>query len=155
MLFRSRAYFGQFSHLKTFLGFLNFRVGGRDNFVDVDRKHGRGITFEAPRASLMTSIEHRIFDDLLIGNFTRTTLHGDWGGRLPVESLYPDFTPFVSRYGDNGGAHTAEELRAYFAAYRSRPFFGFGSGLTGVEFARSVRAYGGPPENPLGAKGAS
>ena len=32
-----------------------------------------------------------------------------------AEALYPDFTPFVTKFGDNGGAYTKAELRAYFA----------------------------------------
>jgi hypothetical protein len=77
---------------------------------------GRGITFEAPRHSLMTAVKWEIFDDLLIGNFMRTTLHG----RFPETGLYPDFTPYVAKYGDNGLARSDEELGAYFAAYRRR-----------------------------------
>ena len=70
----------------------------------------RGITFEAPRNSFMTCIRHEIFDDLLIGNFMKTTLHG-------VDSLYPDFSPYVAKYGDNGGAKSRRELRSYFLHY--------------------------------------
>jgi hypothetical protein len=61
----------------------------------------------------MTAVRHEIFDDLLIGNFMKTTLHGG------VRSLYPDFTPYVAKYGDNGRAFSTSELGAYFAAYRS------------------------------------
>jgi hypothetical protein len=51
----------------------------------------------------------------------KTTLHGDWGsGRL-----YPDFTPYVAKYGDNGRAKTNSELTAYFAAYRKRAVLDF------------------------------
>ena len=46
----------------------------------------------------------------------RTTLHGNW----PESKLYPDFTPYVTKFGDNGHAHTPEELRAYLRAYRRR-----------------------------------
>jgi hypothetical protein len=76
----------------------------------------RGITFEAPRHSLMLAIEQEIFDDMLIGNFMKTTLHGGHGKR----PLYPDFTPFVAKYGDNGRAKNYQELEAYFAEYRKR-----------------------------------
>ncbi len=60
----------------------------------------------------MTSINYEIFDDLLIGNFMKTVLHGG------VRSLYPDFTPYVAKYGDNGRAFSAAELNAYLRAYR-------------------------------------
>jgi hypothetical protein len=105
-------YFRMFEHVRRQFGFLNFRVGGRDNFVDLEGPKRRGITFEAPRHSLMTSVRCEIFDDLLIANFARTTLHGD------VQSLYPDFTPYVAKYGDNGRAFSVRELREYFRAYR-------------------------------------
>jgi hypothetical protein len=103
---RIRAYFARFEHLRTFLGTLNFRVGGKDNPIPIEPRHPLGITFETPRASLMTVIEHEIFDDLMIGNFTKTTLHGPWP-RAGTAALYPDFIPFVTKFGDNGGAHSA------------------------------------------------
>jgi hypothetical protein len=46
----------------------------------------------------------------------KTTLHGSW----PASGLYPHFTPYVAKYGDNGRARTRRELRAYFAEYRAR-----------------------------------
>ena len=61
----------------------------------------------------MTCIEHELFDDLLIGNYMRTTLYN-------VEALYPHFTPFVAKYGDNGGAKTKRELARYFGHYYMR-----------------------------------
>jgi hypothetical protein len=111
-------YFRSFEHLSHHMDFINLRVGGKDNMIKVgDRKrHGRGLTFEAPRKSLMTSIKYHFFDDMLIGNFMVTTLHGNWG-KLP---LYPDFTPYVTKYGDNGLARSDKEIRAYMRAYRQR-----------------------------------
>lgn len=73
----------------------------------------------------MSAIEWHAFDDLLIGNFTRTTLHGDWWGKHGSEALYPNFTPFVGKFGDNGGAYSAAELRAYIAEYERRGFTDF------------------------------
>ena len=135
------AYFAPHEHLKTFLGYVNFRVGGKDNVIDVaPRSFDRGITFEVPRASLMTVIEYRIFDDILIGNFARTILHGSWG-RSGTEALYPDFNPFVAKYGDNGGARTKAELRAYFAEYKRRGFFGFPEHEGGRLTARALAPY--------------
>lgn len=110
-------YFKAIFHLTTFLDFINVRVGGQDHRVEF-RKKGfeRGITFEAPRHSLMASVRHEIFDDMLIGNFMKTTLHGKWRRA----SLYPDFTPYVAKYADNGRARSKAELAAYFAEYRRR-----------------------------------
>jgi hypothetical protein len=118
---RIAKYFRSFSHLQRCLDFINVRVGGRDNVVELrGRKFGRGITFEAPRQSLMLAVDNEIFDDLLIGNFMKTTLHGRW----TVDHLYPDFTPFVAKYGDNGGARSQEELASYFDTYREARILG-------------------------------
>lgn len=114
---RVASYFGRIDRLARAVDWLAFRVGGVEHVVAVGGRHtGRGITFAVPRASLMRAVEAEIFDDLLIGNFMRTTLHGKW----PVSGLYPDFTPYVTKYADNGRARTPEELRAYFAEYRRR-----------------------------------
>jgi len=89
----------------------------------------------------MTAVEYRVFDDILIGNFARTTLHGDWGGKLGTAALYPDLCPYWTKFGDNGGARTAAELRAYFSDYRDRGFFLPGHGPGGGELARSAAPY--------------
>ena len=72
-----------------------------------------GITFKVPRCSLMTAVEYQVFDDLLIGNFMKTTLHGG-------AKLYPHFTPLVAKYSDNGGANTRRQVAAYFLEYFRR-----------------------------------
>jgi hypothetical protein len=108
-------YFRSIDSLSTYLDYVNLRVGGRDHVITLaKRKFNRGVTFEAPRHSLMSALQYEIFDDLLIGNFMKTTLHGEW----PASRLYPHFTPYVAKYADNGHARTAEELNAYFAEYR-------------------------------------
>jgi hypothetical protein len=115
-----RKYFVGIEHLGEHFDYINFRVGGKDNIVELSkRKFDRAITFEVPRNSLMTAIKYQIFDDLLIGNFMRTTLHGKTG----AAGLYPDFTPYVAKYADNGGARSKEELAEYFRKYRQRAPF--------------------------------
>jgi hypothetical protein len=110
-------YFQSIDHLATFLDYVNLRVGGRDHAIAISRRNfRRGVTFEAPRRSLVTALKYEIFDDLLIGNFMKTTLHGKW----PESRLYPNFAPYVAKYADNGRARTTKELRAYFAEYRRR-----------------------------------
>lgn len=110
-------YFREIEHLSTFLDFVNIRVGGKDHFIELARrKFDRGLTFEVPRNSLMIAVRYRVFDDLLIGNFMKTTFHGNWA----KPCLYPDFSPYVAKYADNGGARTKAELDDYFAEYRSR-----------------------------------
>ena len=52
------AYVRLTKHLETFLGFITFRVGGKDFTIDVAHdRFDRGLTVETPRASLMTSVE--------------------------------------------------------------------------------------------------
>ncbi|WP_164017890.1 MBL fold metallo-hydrolase [Pyxidicoccus trucidator] len=117
-----REYFSAVEHLGTALDFLRFRVGGQDHVIEFHpRRFRRGITFEVPRNSLMTAVRYQVFDDLLIGNFMKTTLHGDFG----EGKLYPDFSPYVAKYADNGHARTRNELKAYFADYRNRDPVGF------------------------------
>lgn len=113
-------YFGSIEHLKSVVDFIEFRVGGRETLIEL-RKRPRtrvktGVRFEVPRHSLMQAIKYECFDDLLIGNFMRTCLIGAW----PNTKLYPDFSPYVAKYADNGRAKTAEELRQYFCEYRKR-----------------------------------
>ena len=111
------AYFRAIDHVRQHLAFIVLRVGGRETTVPLDGKEtNRGITFEVPRHSLLKAIDLRIFDDLLIGNFMRTTLHGTW----PKSGLMTDVTPYIAKYADNGAARTNEELDAYFAEYRHR-----------------------------------
>ncbi|HEX6984006.1 MAG TPA: hypothetical protein VF170_01460, partial [Planctomycetaceae bacterium] len=55
-----RDYFRSVRHLETVLGHVTFRVGGRDHVVEFGgrrRRPKRGITFEAPRNSLMKAVE--------------------------------------------------------------------------------------------------
>lgn len=114
---KAKSYFQKIEHLSTFLDYINLRIGGRDNVIPLGKSNfARGLQFELPRGSLMTAIEYRIFDDLLIGNFMKTTLIGHW----PKSGLYPDFTPYVARYADNGFSYSKEELETYFNQYRER-----------------------------------
>jgi hypothetical protein len=111
---RVAGYFQRLAGLQERFGFVRLVLGGRSLDVRLNGPAQRGVRFEVPRASLMAAIEHRIFDDLLIGNFMRTTLY-DMG------SLYdPDFTLTVAKYGDNAGVETPEQLRAYLSEYRQR-----------------------------------
>lgn len=112
-----KRYVQSVQHLSDFLDFINFRVGSKDHIVELQQKNfNTGITFEAPRQSLVSAVDYDIFDDLLIGNFMKTTLHGTW----PTHNLSADFTPYVAKYADNGGARSREELEVYFEAYKKR-----------------------------------
>jgi hypothetical protein len=110
-------YFRSISHVVETFDFINFRVGGKDNMISFKKRNLRkGITFEAPRNSLMQAVQFEIFDDLLIGNFMKTRLEGKW----PYTGLHPDFTPYVAKYADNGRAKTRDELKTYFREYQER-----------------------------------
>ena len=105
-------YFKGFHGLTKYFEFLTFRVGNSDFNIKLSQiNNGCGIIFECPRNSLMTAIQYEIFDDLLIGNFMKTTLVGHRG-------LHPYFTPYVTKYGDNGKARSLEELNNYFNYYK-------------------------------------
>ena len=104
------SYFKKFENLPKHFGVIGFRVGGKDFEVRISDKPNQ-VFFEAPRKSLMNSIRNEIFDDMLIGNFMKTTLVGS-------KSLYPHFTPYVAKYGDNGTAHTDSEIKDYFNYYK-------------------------------------
>lgn len=103
-------YFNRFYKLKEKFGFINFCVGGKDFNIKLSNLKP-GIKFETPRNSLITAIDNNIFDDILIGNFAKVQL-------IDVPSLYPDFTPYVTKYGDNGNSRSQKELKKYFNYYR-------------------------------------
>jgi len=136
-----RSYFGGVRHLHSCIGYVNLRVGGKDHTVDINREHDRGITFHTPRQSLMQAVQWRAFDDILIGNFCKTTLHGDWWGKQGAEALYPHFTPFLTKFGDNGNARTPDELRAYFAEYLRRGFTEFGADDQDQQMKTALQPY--------------
>lgn len=112
-----RTYLQRVDHFRTFLDEVVFRVAGVDHVVPLSpARKGRSILFEVPRGSLMTAVQYEVFDDLLIGNFMKTTFRGKW--RRP--SLYPDFTPYLTKYADNGQARTRREIASYFSKYGQR-----------------------------------
>jgi hypothetical protein len=107
-------YFSARKTLRNHFGFIEVSAGGSSVTIDLNLdKRDIGIRFECPRNSLMTCIEHELFDDLLIGNYMRTTLYN-------VENLYPRFTPYVAKFADNGGAKSRRELATYFGHYYMR-----------------------------------
>ena len=103
-------YFIQFEHLKKKFGFLTFKIGKSEFNIKLSNRK-EGIHFSTPRNSLIFAINNEIFDDLLIGNFMKIKL-------INVPSLYPNFTPYVAKYGDNGLAKSERELKKYFQYYK-------------------------------------
>ncbi|MDM0112639.1 hypothetical protein QTI66_10805 [Variovorax sp. J22R133] len=141
------SYFRAHAHLQERFGFLHFRVGGTEHGIRLNpAKPDIGIRFEAPRHSLMHSVAQRTFDDLLIGNYAKVYLHG-------LRSLYPDFTPYVAKFGDNGNAGGANELWRYFGAYVMRDPVGYAMHCLRTSTEQVMRAAGGS-DDPL-ARGAT
>ena len=110
-------YLRRVEYLTHSIGFVGFRVGGREHVIRFDgRDTTAGVTFEVPRGSLMKAVRYQIFDDLLIGNFMKTTLHGKW----PPRGLSSRFGRHVTRFADNGRAFSRDEVAEYLRIYRER-----------------------------------
>ncbi|MBM4263993.1 MAG: hypothetical protein FJ145_21550 [Deltaproteobacteria bacterium] len=75
----------------------------------------RRLRFEVPRQSLLTAVRYNVFDDLLIGNFMKTTFLGKW----EPPSL-GEFTFLTAKVADNGMARSAAEVARYMQTYRDR-----------------------------------
>ncbi|OGT45964.1 MAG: hypothetical protein A3E83_02685 [Gammaproteobacteria bacterium RIFCSPHIGHO2_12_FULL_41_20] len=109
-------YFSRKERIQSYFGFVSFSVGGKAFYLKMRGKPDRGITFSVPRNSLMLAIKYRVFDDLLIGNFMKTTLHN-------CESLYEgrgNFNFNTAKFGDNGLVETEREIVNYLKIYRKR-----------------------------------
>jgi hypothetical protein len=109
-----RRYFQSIHALSDIVDYVEVRVGGETTRAELAaRRFDRGVTFELPRQSLMTAVGCEVFEDLFIGNFMKTTYHGEGEFR---------FGPFINRlkWADNGRARSAEDLAAYLAEYRRR-----------------------------------
>lgn len=111
-------YFERFLTLDRVLDEVIVAVGGKEHRVKVGNGTNRSVRFEVPRASLSSAIRWEIFDDLLIGNFMRTHLSGDWTPR----TFGPEFSRKVAKFGDNGRVFADQELQEYMKAYRDRAF---------------------------------
>ena len=103
-------YFHKFDHIKNNFGFLSFKVGASEHNIKLSNKKA-GIQFSCPRNSLIAAISNNIFDDVLIGNFMKVSL-------INTISLYPNFTPYVTKYGDNGQSYSNNDLKNYFEYYK-------------------------------------
>tara|TARA_B100001250_G_scaffold397284_1_gene404232 strand:+ start:4018 stop:5391 length:1374 start_codon:yes stop_codon:yes gene_type:complete len=103
-------YFNEFEILKSYIGIIHFNCGGEIFSVRLSNIKNE-IIFEVPRHSLIKAIRYSIFDDLLIGNFMKTRL-------LNLDSLYPKFAPFVTKFYDNGRVKNFDELKDYYKYYK-------------------------------------
>ena len=97
--------------LRERVGFVTFRVGGKEHRLELNAALQSGVTIETPRQSLMTAVREQIFDDLLLGHFAKVTLHG-------LKNL--GFLPVITRYADAGGVEKESDVDEYLADYRER-----------------------------------
>ena len=109
-----KKYFHSKIMLKKTIGFIRFIVGGKEHFIKFDNKLASGISFEVPRNSLVTTVRYKIFDDLLIGNFMKTTLHN-----FP-NLYYKNFKYIIANWSDNGYVDTNEEFQEYIRIYKEK-----------------------------------
>ena len=106
-------YFNSIKSLKSNFRSIKVKVGGKTDEVLSGDFGDVKILFEVPRSSLMKSIKQEIFDDLLIGNFMKTTITN-------AKNLYdPDFNYLVTKYSDNGRVKISQELEKYFSYYEN------------------------------------
>ena len=109
------AFIRRFAMVGRYVDFVEFTVGGETRRFDlcdsisVSKAKPRGITFIAPRRSLLSTAERGYFDDLLIGNFMKV--------RLTNTALYPRFTPLVAKVGGNAKVYTMREYRRFMRRY--------------------------------------
>ena len=113
-----KKYFLKKDFINNYFGFINFRVGNKDNFIDMNKNSKKGIAFTVPKGSLMTAINYKIFDDLLIGNFMKTTLHNC--SSLYEGPMFQNFNFNITKYADNGGAENEQEVKNYIKEYKKR-----------------------------------
>ena len=113
------AFFKRFRLLRRHLDFVAVTVGGetkrfatgRPNAADA--ANANGITFSVPRRSLLEAVTYGYFDDLLIGNFMKTRLHGR-------ATLYPFVTPVIAKLGGNAKVFDQRQHLRFLWRYFSR-----------------------------------
>ena len=138
-LVKIKEYFHNIHHLKKVLTFINFKIAGKDHIIDIaPNRSDQGITFEVPRNSLMKAIKFEVFDDLLIGNFMKTSIHGNWS---PTLRLFPEFTPYVCKYADNAGVKTQAELSKYFKKYQHMAMLNFIRSPFDITSKKAIRLF--------------
>lgn len=113
------AFFRRFELLGRRIDFIEISVGGESRrFVlhnHAQHPGGDGVSFFVPRRSLLDAVTYGYFDDLLIGNFMKTQLHGK-------ARLYPFVTPIIAKLGGNARVFThAQHIRFLWRYFRRNP----------------------------------
>jgi len=110
--------------LGRFIDFVEIEVGGEyRRFATSSEKAARradadGIRFIVPRRSLLETVKYGYFDDLLIGNFMKTHLHGR-------AELYPFITPVIAKLGGNAKVYDRAQYVLFLWRYLRRNPFAF------------------------------
>jgi len=111
------AYVRKFDLLGRHIDFVEFSVGGEARKFWLNnrgnKRNASGVTFFCPRNSLMETVAFGYFDDLLIGNFMKTCLHGK-------AALYPNITPLIAKLGGNAKVFTKRQYFKFLLRYLRR-----------------------------------
>ena len=114
----------KFQLLSSEMDFVEFTVGAETKRIFTNERARkkpegelRGVRFSVPKKSLLETVEYGFFDDLLIGNYMKTELKGI--------RLYPNFSPFVAKYGGNAKVFTKKEYNAFRVKYFKRSPFSY------------------------------
>jgi len=108
-------YFKRAELIHKNINFVTVRAGNSETTVVLaDGRFRRGLIIETPRKSFCEALRLEIFDDILIGNFAKFQLVGDWHG----PETYPYLQPTLPRFVDNGRAYTDEMFANYCRYYR-------------------------------------
>jgi len=133
-------FFNAIELLPRFIEYVDFTVGGECRRINLNANIARadsklrGISFHAPRNSLVKAIGSGYFDDMLIGNFMHTELHH--------ATLYPHFSPIVAKLRGSAKIRTIAEWRRFKYRYFRRNPLGYAEWHLGeaigqlTEFAR-------------------
>ena len=116
-------FFGKFKLLARHIDFIEIEVGGECRRMAMKPRGGDGvrdggITFHAPRRSLIETATYGYFDDLLNGNFMKIELHGR-------AQLYPFFTPIIAKIGGNAKVFDERAYLRFCLRYLRRDPTGF------------------------------
>ena len=107
-------YFKKKITLADKVGFVRFKVGKSEYVVNINKKNKLGFTFEVPRSSLMKVIEYEIFDDILIGNYAKLTVHNE---PKNIKNEPIQFLKIPLLYGDQSKIYSKDDLNLYMEYY--------------------------------------
>jgi hypothetical protein len=109
------SYFKRAELIHKDINFITIRAGNSEATVTLSEgQFRRGMFIETPRNSFCEALRHEVFDDILIGNFAKFHLVGDWHGA----ETFPYLQPTLPRFVDNGRAYTEAKFATYREHYR-------------------------------------